>query len=493
MKKTLLLATLFYCVATSAQVTLVLQPNGQQGKDAQVNDLSSNLNVNFGSSPVFASYVWQNGSVYRNKALIQFDLTAIPANAVITSATLDLYADNPTTTFIGNPATPMNGSSNASYIRRITQPWQENTVTWANQPTVDNTNQVTLPNSSSTTQDYLGVDVTQLVNDLLTYGNNGFMIEPVSTIPSNSMVFRSSEYADSAYRPRLTIVYTYSNCLTLRPGSEDGKDSQVNNQGGNSSTNYGSSPVFASYIWSNGSTYVNKALVQFDLSTIPANATITSALLDLYADSPTTTFVGNPSTPMNGTNNASYISRITDAWAENTVTWNNQPAVSALHRVTLPTSTSSNQNYIGVDIAALVQDMVTLGNYGFMIEPVSASPNNSMVFRSSEYGDSTFRPQLTVCYEIGTALNNVASEFENAVVYPNPSLGSFTVKVGKHNQDMDVEVRSLVGQTLLKTKIVAQDEFVTINTNQLNLPAGVLLVSVYSSSGIKTFRVINKQ
>ena len=492
MKQLLLFCWILINSIATAQTTLILQPNGQLGKDAQVNDLSSNVDVNFGSSPVFASYVWTNGTTFTNKALLQFDLSTIPANAVIVSASLDLYADNPTTTFVGNPSTPMNGTNNASYVNRITQPWTESTVTWNNQPTVTTTNQVLLPTSTSATQNYLGVDVKQLVEDMLAYGNNGFMIEPVSNSPSNSMVFRSSDYSDSTFRPRLTIVYTYSGCLTLRPGPVDGKDSQVNNLGGNVATNYGSSPVFASYIWSNGNTYVNKALVQFDFSSIPTNATVTSALLDLYADSPTTTFVGNPSTPMNGTNNASYISRITDAWNESTVTWDNQPSITTTNRVTLPTSTSANQNYTGIDVSALVQDMLAYGNNGFMIEPVSAVPSNSMVFRSSESSDTASRPQLTVCYTLGTGVSALAEPLASTIVYPNPASGSFSIQTGPHTKPYEVVVRDLIGRILLKTQIEEGQELITINANDFDFAAGVLLISVYNNSGSKTFRLINK-
>ncbi len=494
--KHLLLAFLFFCLCfVNAQTTVVLRPDGTTGKDAQVNDYGSNTGTNYGTSPVFASYIWTNGTTFRNKALVQFDLSSIPANAIVTSALLDLYADAPTTTFVGNPSTPMNGTNNASYIKRVTQPWAENTVNWNNQPSVTNVNQATLPTSTSSSQNYLGVDITALVQDMVTVANNGFMIEPVSSTPSNSMVFRSSDYADSTYRPRLTVTYTMpqSSCVTFRPDGSDGKDAQVNDYGSNTGTNYGTSPVFASYIWKNGVTFTNKALLQFDFSTLPSNAVITSALLDLYADSATTTFVGNPATPMNGTNNASYIKRVTQAWTENTVNWNNQPTVTSANQVTLPTSTSTTQNYLGVDITQLVEDMLTSGNYGVMIEPVSSTPSNSMVFRSSDYADSTYRPALTICYTIGTAVGKVAEDNIEATIFPNPFNDQFTIRLKNNKEDAAVTICNVMGQTLLNKVFEANQNEIIISKSDLPSPSNLLFVTLRTDNKVKTFKLLTNQ
>lgn len=502
-----LLLLMLICIGANAQTTIVLRPDGSSGKDSEVSDYGSNANTNYGDVAVFASYVWTNGTVFREKALLQFDLSSIPADATITSASLDLYADNPTTTFVGSPSTPMNGSNNASYIRRITASWDEHTVTWNNQPSVTSTNQVTLPNSTSTTQDYIGTDVTQLVKDLITYGNNGWMIEQVTTSPSNSMIFRSSDYSDSTYRPRLTITYIQSGCLTLRPGSE-GKDSEVSDYSSNVNSNYGDVAVFASYIWNNSSTtFREKALIQFDLSGVPANAFITSASLDLYADNPTSTFVGNPSTPMNGTNNASYIKRITASWDEHTVTWNNQPATTSVNAVTLPTSTSTSQNYIGTDVTQMVQDLLTYGNNGWMIEQITTSPKNSMIFRSSDYSDSTYRPQLYLCYttdssyndSVGsrlTSIKNVVSEKFTASVYPNPYSNQFTIALNGMGQTNDVEitVTNTLGQTLYKKNLIIAEGYkeISINKNELGNQSDILFVTVASGNDKKTFKVLSQ-
>ena len=106
-----LLACAIALSGLQAQTTVVIKL-GPNGKDSEVSDYSSNVNQNYGDVAVFASYIWQNtpnSTIYSEKGLVQFDLSQIPANATITSALLDLYADNPTTTFVGNPSTPMSG------------------------------------------------------------------------------------------------------------------------------------------------------------------------------------------------------------------------------------------------------------------------------------------------------------------------------------------------------------------------------------------------
>lgn len=477
--------------------TIVIIKLGPNGKDSQVSDYSANANQNYGNSPVFASYVWDNNgtaNTFMQRALVQFDLSQIPANATITNAVLDLYADNPTTTFVGNPSTPMNGTNNASYLRRITSAWGEQTVTWNNQPSTTSTNEVILPNSTSATQDYLGVDITQLIQDIISNGDNGFMVEPVTTLAGNSMIFRSGDYADSTYWPTLTVTYTAETCVRLRPG-EEGKDTEVSDYYPNVDQNYAEVPVIASYIWTN-SLYVfsEKALIEFDLSYIPSNGVVTSAELDLYADNPTTTFVGNPSTPMNGTNNASYLRRITSPWDEYQATWNNMPTSTSVNEVILATSTSTTQDYLNINVATLVQDMIHHGNYGFLIEPVSTEPSNSMIFRSSDYIDSTYRPTLRVCYTAVTDIRKTEAPILNAVVYPNPFNDFFNIVIprGENDKEVSMAIYNLLGQQVYtkRLNITADSQQFTFHRYDLNTNDDILFVTLSNGTETKTFKLI---
>ena len=76
--------------------------------------------------------------------------------------------------------------------------------------------------------------------------------------------------------------------------------------------------------WTSGGTPLNtRGMFKFDLSSIPANATILTAKLSLY--SMPTPFLGNLVDANSGPNNTLLIERVTSNWTNPTVTWQNQP------------------------------------------------------------------------------------------------------------------------------------------------------------------------
>ena len=292
----------------------------------------------------------------------------------------------------------------------------------------------------------------------------------------------------------ISLSISAQTTVVLRPNAASGKDSEVSDYSANIGSNYGDVGVFASYVWTNGAvTFREKSLVQFDLSSIPANATITSASLDLYCNNPTTTFIGNPATPMNGTNNASYVRRITQAWDEHTVTWNNQPTVSTTNEIILPTSDSVNQNYVGVDVKQLVQDMIAFGNNGFLIEPVATSPSNSMEFKSSDNADSVHRPQLSVCYTTATTVGHLNQEEINAKVYPNPFNSEFFLQTNGLEEKTTITVNNMVGQVLYQRIYETVPNTITISKEELSSSSTILVVTVRTSKSSKTFKLVTGQ
>ena len=73
-----------------------------------------------------------------------------------------------------------------------------------------------------------------------------------------------------------------------------------------------------------------RALIHFDLSSIPSGATIVSAKLKLYTKA------------HSGHNRTHNIHRTKASWTENTVTWNNQPDI-----VSTPTDSTSIGTAVG--------------------------------------------------------------------------------------------------------------------------------------------------
>lgn len=134
-----------------------------------------------------------------------------------------------------------------------------------------------------------------------------------------------------AYSQVITVTLTCNKDAAI--GYHDGA-STANNNYGNATQN----AAFAIPSSFSSGLNVNRALIGFNLSTIPANASIISAALNLYALGPYGTLPGHT-----GSANSSYIRRVIQPWNEYTVTWNNQPSTTILNQVTLAQSLSSNR------------------------------------------------------------------------------------------------------------------------------------------------------
>ncbi|MCF6403098.1 DNRLRE domain-containing protein [Chitinophaga filiformis] len=107
----------------------------------------------------------------------------------------------------GNLVTPNAGWDNSFYIRRVTDNWIPTSTNWFNQPATTSQGEVFIPHTDSPVLDLVNIDVTQMVQDMYTSGNFGFMIQLQGEYYYNSRIFCSSNYPDASKRPRLTIVF----------------------------------------------------------------------------------------------------------------------------------------------------------------------------------------------------------------------------------------------------------------------------------------------
>ena len=136
---------------------MTLQPGAASGIDAEV--VSYSPTVNYGTAKELNTLAWTiNGTPVTQRTYLKFDLSSIPPGSIITSATLNLYFDSTTTS-----ANHTLYGDNRAYIQRVTSPWNENTITWNNQPTATTINQLLLPASTLPIQDYRNIDVSSLV------------------------------------------------------------------------------------------------------------------------------------------------------------------------------------------------------------------------------------------------------------------------------------------------------------------------------------------
>jgi len=169
-------------------------------------NLSNGSNVDSTSNELDA-FVWSNGgSSSISRYYLWFDLSTLPSNAVIDSAYLSLFASPSAAN--GNGGSPTYGSNNAAGIYQVTNNWNISSISWSAQPSYTSTGSVILPISNTTTEDYIGTDVTTMVRNMLPGNNYGFLIKMVQeTTPSNSMIFYSPLTTQAGKQPNLVIMY----------------------------------------------------------------------------------------------------------------------------------------------------------------------------------------------------------------------------------------------------------------------------------------------
>ena len=127
-----------------------------------------------------------------------------------------------------------------------------------------------------------------------------------------------------------------------------------------------------------------RTYVKFDLSSLPAGATIESATIQMVGG-PTTI----SSTPVTAR-------RVTSSWSESTMTYNSRPSTSSSGVVTGASVASGGTEVLTLDVTAMVaaRGTATIAN-GWELRP---NGTNDSWWYSSEWGTAAQRPTLTVVY-----------------------------------------------------------------------------------------------
>jgi hypothetical protein len=368
---------------------IVIQP-GAEGKDAQLWSIMPDLNI--GNTPKFVAMGWTHYGVPGvNRALIDFDLSALPENAEIVDAKLSFYFINLEPTYFGHTG------DNEAYLQLVTDPWEEDYVTWNEQPLTTEEDQVYLPPSTDPYQDYTDINVTTVITKLFTEPDSyhGLMLKLINEYPYNCLLFASSDYSDTIeMRPKLEITYIVTtNTVVVQPGPEDGKDAQVWTI--MPDNNYGDIPKFDCSGWTHyGVPGVNRGLIDFDLSEIPEGSVILDARLNFYFVCLEPTYFGHT-----GENDA-YLQLITDPWEEMGVTWNEQPMTTEEDQVYLPPSTDPYQDYTNIDVTTVITKLFAAPDiyHGLMLRLLDENPYRCLLFASSDIDTVEMRPKLEITY-----------------------------------------------------------------------------------------------
>ena len=151
---------------------------------------------------------------------------------------------------------------------------------------------------------------------------------------------------------------------------------------------------------------LNRSLLRFDLSTIPADAIVTSATLSLWVKE------------VKDGNVTISARQVTASWNEAEVTWKARDKAANL----LWTAQGGDYSATALDTEPFVKDVknywaawdVTTAaaawvsnpaaNYGVILESPVTSPKNETKFKSSDDGTASQRPKLEVCYSSGVTI-----------------------------------------------------------------------------------------
>ena len=185
--------------------------------------------------------------------------------------------------------------------------------------------------------------------------------------------------------------------LTLQPSNNPNEKLFVD-QGGVDYSHVGNSELVIDAWTVGGTPWLGRAAFKFDISAIPANATILSANLFLYSNTPPQN--GNFIDANYGPNNGLILQQITSDWAPSTANWSNQPSVSTANQILIPSTTLSALD-ININVTSMVASMVNnSANYGFFLKLQNEVIYTSRMFVSSHHTSKVDKhPKLVVIYE----------------------------------------------------------------------------------------------
>ncbi len=157
---------------------------------------------NFGSEALFLGYDLSDG-FGAERMLLRFDLSTIPANAVVQDARLRLYLIN---------GTPASDAAMGTIVRRLASNWTQSTVTWNTEPTWASIRDESSVGVAPGWYEWNITDLTTAwVHDAL--ANQGVEVEGDENVQQRERAFYSRE-TGTAFYPRLVVTYSVTDDQT---------------------------------------------------------------------------------------------------------------------------------------------------------------------------------------------------------------------------------------------------------------------------------------
>jgi gliding motility-associated-like protein len=196
-------------------------------------------NINYNKDKWNIAHVQPGGfgiAMDTGRTMILFDFTTFPSQTKISKITLSMYAYpyQAGPTYNGHA-----GKDNQVVLQRITEQWKPSITTWNTKPKTTEDNQVILSKNKTKYQDYIDIDVTSLFLPMVTNPtiNFGIQMKLLNEIPTNVMIFCSTNYADNSKHPKITIYYED---IKIDPNPNTGTNTNNNT---NTNTNNNTNPT----------------------------------------------------------------------------------------------------------------------------------------------------------------------------------------------------------------------------------------------------------
>lgn len=205
--------------ATSLSYTLILQPNGIDGVDTYMR--SSASASNFGAYTELG--IGENNDTVNKhtRSLIKFDLSSLPANATVTSATLSLWtlldvSSNDSTVSVYRLKVPFSESQATWNISATGVNWQSPGASGANdRESASIGSSLILANEPLNTEKQISLAPAQIQEFISgAFTNNGFVIKTDAEL-DDRFNYSSSDATILSQRPKLVIQYTLSNSTPI--------------------------------------------------------------------------------------------------------------------------------------------------------------------------------------------------------------------------------------------------------------------------------------
>ncbi len=425
--------------------------------DNKVSNGDVEIDLNFGD---FDNMFARNKPVqWAYESYVKFQLSA--DIGTVQEAYLSLFSKNP---------------KNSNFVRiavfKTSNDWDEMTQNFLNAPGREGPeiDAVSIDNTPA----YYDWNVTSLVNEQLSQGSGfvSFLLASTNTDRNYDRIRFNTKEAKRDF-PMLTLVLGDSPDPDPEPEPEDctastiniGEDATVNNASSESDDNYGSKGYL--FARNKPSGYGYKTYLKFDLTD---QASADQYLLHLYGAN-----VSNSNEVEIG------IFPTSDAWDENTLTFNNSP--DATGTLLSSQSINSEEKYYTFDLS---QEVLTQLNgdkeVSFLVESLEADRRYSRIkFNSGESGANPPFLEGICLPQTRKRVGGIdqALSTDNITLFPNPvnaTLGIDVQEIVPTNDPTEIHVALLdvMGRT------VHEEAFKAARTNtQISISVGHLKNSLY--------------